>query len=202
MTRMAVTGVDNSHRPGTEEFFMATERRPRTKRGLVIVNTGDGKGKSTAAFGMMLRAWGRGMKVAAVQFIKSDTSKFGEHMACEKLGIEITPAGRGFTWTSHDLNVDAEKARRGWEYASEKILSGEYDLFLLDEITYPFHYGWLEVADVIETLRRRPPMTHVILTGRNAPPELTEFADLVTEMRLVKHPYREQGVMAQKGVEY
>jgi cob(I)alamin adenosyltransferase len=180
---------------------MAERNADRTK-GLVIINTGDGKGKSTAAFGLLLRAWGRGMKVGAVQFIKGETSKFGEHMAFAKMGIEIIPAGRGFTWTSHNLDVDAAKARKGWETATEMLLSGNYDVVLLDEVTYPLRYGWLETAEVIGVLRRRPEMTHVVLTGRNAPAELIEYADLVTEMRPIKHPYHEQGIVAQKGVEY
>ena len=181
---------------------MAEPVRGKKYKGLVIINTGEGKGKSTAAFGMMLRAWGRGMRVAAVQFIKDDTSKFGEHMAFEKMGVEIIPAGRGFTWTSHNLDVDAEKARHGWMVASEMILSGNYDVLVLDEITYPLRYGWIDVADVTDVLGRRAPMMHVVLTGRNAPQKLVEFADLVTEMRPVKHPYAEQGIAAQKGVEY
>ncbi len=180
---------------------MPGTRPPKKHKGLVIINTGDGKGKSTAAFGMLMRAWGRDMKVVAVQFIKGETSKFGEHMALAKMGVEVIPAGRGFTWTSHDLDVDAGKARHGWKIASDMILSGKYDVMMLDEITYPIRYGWLEASDVIETLSRRPEMMHVVMTGRNAPEELIEYADLVTEMRLVKHPYAEQGVTAQKGVE-
>ncbi len=173
-----------------------------TRKGLVIINTGDGKGKSTAAFGVMLRAWGRGMKVCAVQFIKSEKSKYGEQMAAEKLGIEMVPAGRGFTWTSKDLSEDAALARHGWEVATEKLLSGDYDVVVLDEVTYPIRYGWLSVQEVLDVLRRRPPMLHVILTGRDAQPELVEYADLVTEMRMVKHPYHEQGIKAQKGIEF
>lgn len=175
---------------------------PVKEKGLVIISTGDGKGKSTAGFGMLLRAWGRGMKVAAVQFIKSDKSKFGEQMAFEKMGIEIIPSGRGFTWTSHNLDVDAERARNGWKIASEMVLSGEYDVLMLDEITYAVRYGWLEAADIIDVLNRRPPMMHVIITGRSAAPELVEFADLVSEVTPLKHPYTDQGVRAQKGVEY
>ena len=180
-----------------------TNAKPEIReKGLVIINTGPGKGKSTAGFGMLLRAWGRGMKVAAVQFIKSDTSKFGEHMAFEKMGIEIISSGRGFTWTSHNLDEDAERARNGWKIASEMILSGEYDVLMLDEITYAVRYGWLEASDIIDVLSRRPPLMHVIVTGRDAAPELVEFADLVSEVNLVKHPYVDQGVRAQKGVEY
>jgi cob(I)alamin adenosyltransferase len=181
---------------------MADTKVTIKEKGLVIINTGDGKGKSTAGFGMVLRAWGRGMKVAVVQFIKTDTAKFGEHMAFEKMGVEIIPSGRGFTWTSHDLDVDAEKARHGWKTAAEMILSGEYDAMMLDEITYPVRYGWIKASEIIDVLSRRSPLMHVILTDRDAAPELTQFADLVTEMRLVKHPYAEQGVRAQKGVEY
>ncbi len=181
---------------------MPTNRPPKKHKGLVIINTGDGKGKSTAAFGMLLRAWGRDMKVGAVQFIKSESGKYGEHRALEKMGVEVIPAGRGFTWTSHDLDVDAEKARHGWKTASEMILSGEYDVIMLDEITYPIRYGWLDASDIIDTLSRRPEMMHVVLTGRNAQDELVEFADLVTEMKMIKHPYETQGVTAQKGVEF
>lgn len=174
----------------------------RVRKGLVIINTGDGKGKTTAALGMMLRAWGRGLKVCAVQFIKSEKARYGEQMAAEKLGIEMVPSGRGFTWTSKDLGEDAARARHGWEVAKEKILTGGYDVVVLDEITYPVRYGWIDVRDVLDVLRRRPPLQHVVLTGRNAQPELIEYADLVTEMRSIKHPYHDQGIKAQKGVEF
>jgi cob(I)alamin adenosyltransferase len=174
----------------------------RARKGLVVINTGNGKGKSTAAFGVMLRAWGRGMKVCAIQFIKSEKVKYGEQMAAEKLGIEMVPAGRGFTWTSKDLSRDAAMARHGWEVARDRMLSGGYDVVVLDEITYPIRYGWLDVHEVLDALKRRPPMQHVILTGRNAQPELVEYADLVTEMAQVKHPYHDQGIMAQRGVEF
>ncbi len=180
---------------------MKSNRPPKKHKGLVIINTGDGKGKTTAALGMALRAWGHGMRVAMSQFIKNENARFGEHHALENIGIEVVRAGRGFTWTSTDHDVDAEKARHSWKMASEMILSGDYDLFVLDEITYPIRYGWIDVSDVIDTLKQRPPMTHVVLTGRAAPPELVEFADMVTEMSVVKHPYAEQGVTAQKGVE-
>ena len=180
---------------------MPGSKPPKKHKGLVILNTGDGKGKSTAGFGMLTRAWGHGMNVAVVQFIKSEQTRYGEHKAFEKMGIEIIPAGRGFTWTSHDLDVDAERARHGWRTATEMILSGKYDVLMLDEITYPIRYGWFEVSDLIETLKSRNEGMHVVLTGRNAPRELIDFADLVTEMKLVKHPYTEQGVTAQRGVE-
>lgn len=174
----------------------------RVRKGLVVINTGKGKGKSTAAFGVMFRAWGRGMKVGAVQFIKSEKTRYGEQMAAEKLGIEMIPSGRGFTWTSHDLTEDAARARHGWETAKNMILSGEYDVLVLDEITYPIRYGWLSTDEVLEVLKQRPAMEHVIITGRDAQPELIEFADLVTEMAQVKHPYHDQGIKAQKGIEF
>ena len=172
----------------------------RVRKGLVIINTGNGKGKSTAGFGMMLRAWGRGMDTMAVQFIKSEKSRYGEQMAAEKLGIELIPSGRGFTWTSKDLSEDEAMAKNGWEIAREKINSGDYHLILLDEITYPISFGWINVKEVV--LQNRPAMLHVVLTGRDAEPELIEAADLVTEMKEIKHPYKDQGIRAQKGVEY
>ena len=114
----------------------------------------------------------------------------------------MVPSGRGFTWTSKDLGEDAARARHGWEVAKEKILSGGYDVVVLDEITYPIRYGWIDVRDVLDVLKRRPPLQHVVLTGRNAQPELIEYADLVTEMHSIKHPYHDQGIKAQKGVEF
>ena len=177
------------------------ERRLRQK-GLVVVNTGMGKGKSTAAFGIMFRAWGRGMKVCAVQFIKNDKSMYGEQMAAEKLGIEMIPSGRGFTWTSKDLAEDASRARNGWRIAKEIIAAGDHDVVVLDEITYPMRYGWIETAEVVTTLKERPPMVHVVLTGRHAPGEIIDAADLVTEMLQVKHPYHDQNIGAQRGIEF
>ena len=177
------------------------ERRLRQK-GLVVVNTGMGKGKSTAAFGIMFRAWGRGMKVCAVQFIKNDKSMYGEQMAAEKLGIEMIPSGRGFTWTSKDLAEDASRARNGWRIAKEIIAAGDHDVVVLDEITYPMRYGWIDTAEVVTTLKERPPMVHVVLTGRHAPAEIIDAADLVTEMQQVKHPYHDQNIGAQRGIEF
>lgn len=177
---------------------MSDDRTAR--RALVIVNTGDGKGKTTAALGTLLRAWGRGWKVVMLQFIKTETSNFGEHRAARKMGVEIIPLGSGFTWLSKDIEHDKALARRCWEQCKERLLSGEYDLVVLDEITYPLTYGWLPVEEVLDALRARPPYVHVILTGRDAPAELVEFADLVTEMQEVKHPYRTQGIKAQSGI--
>lgn len=172
------------------------------RTGLLIVHTGDGKGKSTAAFGMLLRAWGRGMRVCAIQFIKSKTGKWGEVKAAREMGIEWVTTGDGFTWLSRDIEETTALARHGWEIAKRKISEGGYDMILLDEFTYPLHFGWLNVSQVLEWLRtNRPPGMHLIITGRNAPEELIREADLVTEMRLVKHPY-EQGAKAQPGIEF
>ena len=172
-----------------------------SRRALVIVNTGDGKGKTTAALGVLFRAWGRGWNVVMLQFIKTRTSNYGEHRAARKLGIEIIPLGDGFTWLSKDIEKDKALAHQCWDLCKEKINSGRYDLVILDEFTYPLSYGWIDTQEVIETLRNRPQGLHVIITGRDAPPELVDFADLVTEMREVKHPYR-QGVKAQPGIEF
>ncbi|MBI5952071.1 MAG: cob(I)yrinic acid a,c-diamide adenosyltransferase [Chloroflexi bacterium] len=172
------------------------------KKGLLIVNTGDGKGKSTAAFGTLLRAWGRGMKVCVVQFIKSETGAWGEIKAAKKMCIEWVTTGDGFTWLSKDMDETTARALYGWKLAQEKIVSGNYDLILLDEFTYPLHYGWLDTAEVLEWLKaNRPQNLHLIITGRSAPEALIQAADLVTEMKLVKHPY-EQGIKAQAGIEF
>jgi cob(I)alamin adenosyltransferase len=173
----------------------------RKRKPLVVLYTGNGKGKTTAALGMMLRAWGRGMKVCMLSFIKTETSNYGEERAARKLGIELIPLGGGFTWLSKDIEKDKALARRCWELCKQKIGSGEYDIVVLDEITYPLTYGWLDVDEVIETLRNRPANLHVVLTGRDAPQALIDFADLVTEMREIKHPFT-QGIKAQPGVDF
>lgn len=175
---------------------------PASKRhALVVLYTGNGKGKTTAALGMLLRAWGRGMKVCMLSFIKSKTANFGEERAARKLGIELIPLGAGFTWLSKDIENDKALARRCWDLCRQKIGSGEYDIVVLDEITYPITYGWLDVDEVIETLRERPANLHIVLTGRDAHEKLIEFADLVTEMREVKHPFQ-AGIKAQPGVDF
>ncbi len=182
---------------------MEATRQAHRPKGLVIVNTGNGKGKTTAALGILLRAWGRGMRVGGVQFFKHETASFGELKALKKMGVQLQPMGDGFTWTSKDLDETQAKALHGWEVAKQRIASGEYDVFLLDEFTYVMHFGWVDVHDVIAWLRaHKPPMTHVIITGRDAPEALIAFADLVTEMREVKHPYRDQGIHAQPGIEF
>jgi cob(I)alamin adenosyltransferase len=172
------------------------------RKGLVIVNTGNGKGKSTAAFGLLLRAWGRGLRVCVVQFIKSETGKWGEIKAAQKLGIDWFTTGDGFTWTSKDIDETVARALAGWEVAMEKITRGNYDVIVLDEFTYAMHLDWLDTMQVIDWLKaNKPGDLHLVITGRDAPAELIEYADLVTEMLEVKHPYQ-QGIPAQAGVEF
>jgi cob(I)alamin adenosyltransferase len=172
------------------------------REGLFIVHTGDGKGKSTAAFGTLLRAWGRGMRVCVIQFIKDNTGQWGEIKAARRLGIEWYTSGDGFTWLSKDLNEAAEHACWGWKLAKEKIASGNYDLIILDEFTYPLIYRWVDVNEVIDWLvYHRPKDLHLIVTGRSAPKELIAQADLVTEMKQIKHPYQ-RGIPGQAGIEF
>jgi len=170
------------------------------RRGVVIVNTGDGKGKSTAAFGLALRAHGRGKKVKIFQFMKVPSARFGEHRMFEHIGIPIEGLGDGFSWKSQDLEHSAQLARDGWQKAKTAILSGDYFMVTLDEITYPLIYGWMPLDDVLETLKARPSDVHVVLTGRRCPPEIIELADTVTEMQMVKHAFK-AGVPAQRGIE-
>src|SRR5512133_1283189 len=178
-------------------------RKANIKKGLIIVHTGHGKGKTTAALGLLLRSWGRGMRACVIQFIKNETAQFGEHKAAKKLDIEFISSGDGFTWLSKDLDESAARARRGWEIAKQKIASGDYQLIILDEMTYCFNYGWLDFAEVRHWLmKNKPAMLHLVITGRHASDELIAFADLVTEMTLIKHPFEEQGIRAQAGIEY
>jgi len=172
------------------------------ERGLVIVHTGTGKGKSTAAFGMVMRCLGHGMRVGIVQFIKGawDT---GERHVLERYPDLVTcrAMGEGFTWDTQDRARDIAAARAAWEQAKAMIAGGAYRLVLLDELNIVLRYDYLPVAEVVETLKSKPRDLHVIVTGRNAKPELVEIADLVTEMTLVKHPFR-SGVKAQAGIEF
>jgi cob(I)alamin adenosyltransferase len=168
---------------------------------IIIVNTGDGKGKSSAAFGVMSRGWARGWTVGVVQFIKGGKWKTGEHKLAQHLGIEWHTLGDGFTWESTDMDETMAKARHAWEVARQKLASGDYNLLIFDELTYPVRYGWVPVEEVVEVLRGRDPKTNVVITGRDCPQEIVEVADTVTEMRMVKHAY-ERGVKAIKGIEY
>jgi cob(I)alamin adenosyltransferase len=202
---VTATGIDqlsDEARARQREEQAAMRRRPdRRAQGLVIVNTGNGKGKSTAALGLLLRAAGQGLRVAMFQFIKAKSGNWGEVRAARKLGVEIVPLGAGFTWTSQDIAHDRALASEGWERCREAMEGGAYDIVIMDELTYCFTFGWLDLDHVLDVLRRRPEGQHVVITGRDAPPALIEFADLVTEMREIKHPYY-AGIKAQKGIEF
>ena len=163
------------------------------KHPLVLVNT--------AALGVTMRAWGRGWKICWLQFIKSKTSHYGETRAAERMGIEMIPLGDGFTWLSKDIEKDIALAHECWDVAKEKIQSAQYDLVVLDEITYPITYGWLDVDEVLEVLRNRPHDVDIVITGRDAHSKLIEFADTVTEMTETKHVYQ-SGVKAQPGIDF
>jgi cob(I)alamin adenosyltransferase len=176
-------------------------RKPRD-RPLLMVVTGHGKGKSTSAFGMMLRAWARGYRIGVFQFVKSGKWKVGEHRAARELGgIEWEKMGDGWTWISRDLEQSADLAREGWEEVKRRIAEERYEFLLLDELTYPINFGWIDGDDVVATLRDRPGFQHVVVTGRDAPAPLVEAADLVTEVTKVKHPF-DQGIRAQQGIEW
>lgn len=172
------------------------------KKGLLIVNTGDGKGKSTAALGVLLRAWGRGMRVGMFQFLKSGAADYGEYRAAQKLGIEIASLGDGCSWESKDWEVSREVNLEAWEKVKEKITSGGYDVLVLDEFTFLMHFGWLDAAETVRwILQNKPPSLHLIITGRYAPQELISAADLVTEMLEVKHHYKAQGLTSVPGID-
>ncbi|OGW59114.1 MAG: cob(I)yrinic acid a,c-diamide adenosyltransferase [Nitrospirae bacterium RBG_16_64_22] len=178
----------------------ATEK---DRRGLVIVHTGDGKGKTTAALGLALRAVGNGMPVLMIQFIKGKW-KTGEREAAKAFGslLEIHAMGEGFTWDTKDVERDKRKVREGWDFMTAKVAGGGYRMLILDEINYVLSYDYIPVEEVLGFLRDRPPALHVVLTGRNAPPALIEAADLVTEMLDIKHPFNEEGLAAQRGIEF
>jgi cob(I)alamin adenosyltransferase len=189
--------VADSTTPPTEGPPKATVREPS----LVLVNTGDGKGKSTAAFGTAIRAVARGWRVGVIQFLKSGEWSVGEEKVGRQLGVDWWALGDGFSWDSKDMDESEAMAREAWDQAKQRIGSGEYDLLILDEITYPINWGWIELGDVLETIRARPASVSLILTGRDAPQDLIEVADTVTEMTKVKHAF-DRGVMARRGIDY
>jgi cob(I)alamin adenosyltransferase len=183
------------------------EREPPVKppltrqRSLVLVNTGDGKGKSTAAFGVVLRGLARGWRVSVIQFVKSDRWKVGEERICRELGVDWAQTGDGFSWMSNDLERSRALAGAAWQLARETLAAGEHQLVVLDEITYPINWGWIDGGEVAAALRDRPEHVNVIATGRDAPAELLEVADTVTEMRKVRHAY-DRGVRAKRGLDF
>jgi cob(I)alamin adenosyltransferase len=170
-------------------------------KSVVVVNTGDGKGKSTAAFGVVLRASARGWKIAVVQFLKSGKWHVGEEEAARRLGVDWWSIGEGFTWDSDDLTEDEAVAKEAWTHAKGLILGGQHRLVVLDEITYPMNWGWVDSSDVVDTIRGRPADVSVIATGRDAPQVLVDAADTVTEMANVKHAF-DSGVRALRGIDY
>ena len=172
------------------------------KKGLLIVNTGTGKGKTTASLGTLIRAWGHGMNVVMIQFIKNENAHFGEIKAARKIGISWHITGGGFVMPGGDPKEAIEKAEKGWSLAQEIISSGEYDLVVLDEFTYPLNYGWLDTKKVLSWIEEnKPESMHLIITGRYAPEELIEMADMVNEVTSIKHPF-DKGIKAQIGIEY
>lgn len=197
-----VSELSEEHRTHIREELAEQRAHRSPAKGLVIVNTGNGKGKTSAALGVLTRAWGQNMRVVMLQFLKSQTGNWGEIKAAQRMGVEIIPLGDGFTWTSDDLAQDRALAQQCWQLCREKIESDQYDVVIMDEITYALKYQWLDINELLTTLRARNPKLHVILTGRDAPDELIEFADLVTEMREIKHPFKTQGIMAQRGIEF
>ncbi len=180
--------------------------RENTK-GLLMLNTGDGKGKTTAAIGVMVRAAGREMSCCMVQFMKSKTDRYGEHESFEKLGIEVHTMGDGFTWDTNDKSQDIKTSVETWAMCVDKMRNGDYDLLVFDELLYVLSYGFLDIDAVIEeirTVRKSQPHLHLILTGRNidnALAKIIDEADLVTEMTEIKHPFH-AGIFAQQGIEF
>lgn len=178
-------------------------RKNKERKGLVMVNTGDGKGKTTAAFGTALRALGTGYKVGIVQFIKGKWKSGEVEILTRNFPgrVKILSLGDGFTWETQNFEADVKSARKAWRECVKMLRSREYELVIFDEINYVLKYNFLKVSDVLKELRAKPPMKHVILTGGGAPASLIRFADLVTEMKCVKHPYQ-KGIQAQKGIEF
>jgi len=168
---------------------------------LVLVNTGNGKGKSSAAFGVMVRAVARDWRVAVLQFVKSGDWKVGEEKVGRQLGVTWHSLGGGFTWDSDNLQHDIDLAKAAWATAAEVIAAGEHDLVILDELTYLCTWHWIDTADVVKAIADRPRHVNIIVTGRDAPQEIIDIADTVTEMRHVKHAY-DNGILAKRGIDY
>jgi cob(I)alamin adenosyltransferase len=193
--------VDVPHRPGDRGSAEPKRRKPRD-RPLFIVITGHGKGKSTSAFGMLLRSWARGYRCGVFQFVKSGKWKVGEAKAAAALGgIDWEKMGDGWSWLSRDLAAAADLAREGWAEVKRAIAGERYEFLLLDEITYPLNWGWIDVEEVVAVIRGRPGFQHVVITGRDAPQELSDAADLVSEIANVRHPL-DAGIRAQQGIEW
>ncbi|MGH2834390.1 MAG: cob(I)yrinic acid a,c-diamide adenosyltransferase [Solirubrobacteraceae bacterium] len=188
---------------GPKEPGQPPRERPSytRQRSVVLINTGDGKGKSTAAFGVVMRGVARGWRVSVIQFIKSGKWKVGEEKVALQLGVDWSKTGDGFTWLSDDLERSRARANAAWELAAATLAAGEHQLVVLDEITYPVNWGWIETEAVVNAIHERPEHVNVILTGRDAPAALIEVADTVTEMVKVRHAY-DRGVRAKRGIDF
>jgi cob(I)alamin adenosyltransferase len=195
------TDIDVPHAPGDRGSAEPKRRKPRD-RPLFLVVTGHGKGKSTSAFGMLLRSWARGYRCGVFQFVKSGKWKVGEAKAAAALGgIDWEKMGDGWSWLSRDLDAAADLAREGWRHVKQMIAEERYEFLLLDEITYPLNWGWIDVDEFVATITERPGFQHVVITGRDAPQPLLAAADLVSEIKKVKHPL-DAGIRAQQGIEW
>lgn len=179
------------------------ESQTSKQKGLVVVFTGNGKGKTSAAMGVMTRARVHGLRVAVLQFIKSPERAYGEADAARRLGVPFESLGTGFVFNPEKGGQDRQATLAAWEKAKELISGGGTDVVILDEFTYPLTFGWLDTGEVVAWLKaNKPDRLHLVLTGRNAPDELVEYADMVTEMREVRHPFRLQQIPAQKGIDF
>ncbi|MGH9971561.1 MAG: cob(I)yrinic acid a,c-diamide adenosyltransferase [Pyrinomonadaceae bacterium] len=190
--------------PTKKKYKWRREAYQEKTKGLLMVHTGNGKGKTTCALGLMMRASGRGLKCCMIQFMKSRNDRYGEHESAEKLGIEVHTMGDGFTWDTKNPEQDRATARTTWNLCLEKMRSGDYDLLVFDELVYVLSYEMLPLEEVLQELnavRAAQPALHIVVTGRDAPPELIDAADLVTEMREIKHPFA-AGIRAQQGIEF
>ncbi|MBS0497818.1 MAG: cob(I)yrinic acid a,c-diamide adenosyltransferase [Proteobacteria bacterium] len=183
-----------------KEVVDAAIARADREKGLLLVLTGNGKGKSSSAFGMLARALGHGMRAGVAQFIKGRSDTGEEAFFRKQPDVVWHVLGEGFTWDTQNLERDTETAQRGWAVVQKMLNDPALDLIVLDELTYPLKFGWLDLAVVLNDLKNRPPMQHVVITGRGAPEALCEAADTVTEMTDVKHAFR-AGVQAQKGID-
>ncbi|WP_044500476.1 cob(I)yrinic acid a,c-diamide adenosyltransferase [Nostoc sp. PCC 7107] len=207
------SSINNDSKLNDEQYRQKMQRRKEIQdrriaqavpeKGLVIVNTGNGKGKTTAALGMVMRSLGHGYKVAIIQFIKGAWEPSEKQVFSHwEDQLEFHAMGEGFTWETQDRDRDLEKAQAAWEKSLEYIRNPDFQLVLLDEINIALKMAYLQIEEVLTGLAEKPPHKHIILTGRGAPAALIERADLVTEMTLIKHPFRDQGVKAQPGIEF
>jgi len=197
-TNTSSSNTDESTQPLEENPVPAGTTRAKS---IVLLNTGDGKGKSTAAFGVMLRGVARGWDVAVVQFIKSGNWNVGEEKMGRQLGVDWHSQGDGFTWNSEDLEKDKALAAEGWQKAAALIAAGDHKLIVLDELTYLINWEWIDPQPVIDAIVNRPEHVNIVITGRDAPQSLIDVADTVTEMRKIKHAF-DAGIIAKKGIDF